>query len=105
MDEEKIFQDLINELELGDLSEEYQEEVLLSIATAIQKQFFLDVYNKIGKEMFDALEASLKMGEEFYGTTLKHLIPDYEEMFQASRKKVLDAYKNAKIEEETTVVQ
>ncbi len=105
MDENKTFQDLVKELELGDLPEEYQEEVLLSIATAIQKQFFLDVYNRIGKEMFDALEASLKMGEEFYGTTLKHLIPDYEEMFQVSRKKVLDAYKNAKIEEETAVVQ
>lgn len=105
MDVEKIFKDLVAELELEKLSEKDQEEALLSISTAIQKQFLMDVYNRIGKDMFEALEASLKMGEEFYSTTLKHLIPDYDAMFQESRKKVLDAYKNAKPSPETAVVQ
>jgi hypothetical protein len=104
MDIDTILKDLIKELELEGLPEAEQEEMLLAISTAIQKQFFLDVYAKIGKDMFEALEASVKMGEEFYGTTLKHLVPDYEEVFQSSRKKVLDSYKNAKPPEETAVV-
>jgi hypothetical protein len=33
------------------------------------------------------------MGEEFYATTLKHLVPNYEEIFQASRQKVVVAFK------------
>lgn len=95
MDPETIFQQLIQELGLEGIKVEDQEEILFSLSKAIQKQFFLDAYEKIGKDQFEALEASLKMGDDFYATTLKHLIPDYEEMFQISRKKVIDAYKNA----------
>lgn len=105
MDIEKIFQDLVKELELTDLSKESQEETLLEIATSVQKQFFLDVYNKIGKDMFEALEASIKMGEEFYTTTLKHLVPDYEEIFQNSRKKIIDAYKKTPTVTESDMIQ
>lgn len=95
MDKELILKQLIEELGLMDLSEEDQKEALISVAESIQKQFFMDAYDRVGKDQFEALEASLKMGEGFYETTLKHLIPDYEELFQISRKKVIDAYKNA----------
>lgn len=95
MDPETIFQQLIKDLELDGIKPEDQEEILFSLSKAIQKQFFLDAYNKVGKDQFEALEASLKMGEDFYVTTLKHLIPEYEEMFQESRKKVIEAYRNA----------
>ena len=104
MDPDKIFQDLVKELELDGVAEEYQEEILLSLAQSIQKQFLLDAYNALGKDKFDALEASVKMGEEFYATTLKHLIPEYETMCQEARKKIIDAYRNGKVPEETTVV-
>jgi len=97
MDSETIFKQLITELGLESLNEEDQERTLLTLAESIQKQFFVDAYERVGKDQFEALEASLKMGEDFYVTTLKHLIPDYEEMFQVSRKKVIDAYKNADV--------
>ncbi len=95
MDPETIFQQLIKELGLEGIKQEDQEEILLSLSKTIQKQFFLDAYERVGKDQFEALEASLKMGDNFYGTTLKHLIPDYEELFQSSRKKVIDSYKSA----------
>ncbi len=97
MDTETTFQQLIAELKLNSLEREDQERTLLSLAESIQKQFLSDAYDRLGKDQFEALEASLKMGEGFYETTLKHLIPDYEELFQISRKKVIDAYKNAEI--------
>lgn len=95
MDLEKLFQELVIELGLEGLSVEDQEQILRKMAESIQKQFFMDAYERVGKDRFEALEASLKMGEDFYVTTLKHLIPDYEEMFQVSRKKVIDAYKGS----------
>lgn len=95
MDTETIFQQLITELKLESLEKDDQERALLTLAESIQKQFLSDAYDRIGKDQFEALEASLKMGEDFYETTLKHLIPDYEELFQISRQKVIDAYKNA----------
>jgi len=95
MDTETTFQQLITELKLETLGTEDQERTLLTLAESIQKQFLSDAYDRIGKDQFEALEASLKMGGNFYITTLKHLIPDYEELFQTSRQKVIDAYKNA----------
>jgi hypothetical protein len=35
------------------------------------------------------------MGEDFYNTTLKHLVPNYEEMFQAAREKVKTAFQSS----------
>lgn len=105
MDSEIIFKQLITELGLESLNEEDQERTLLTLAESIQKQFFVDAYDRVGQDQFEALEASLKMGEDFYKTTLKHLIPDYEELFQISRKKVIDAYKNATPATETPVLQ
>ena len=65
----------------------------LEVSKTIQKQFLLDVYDLLGEKQFDALQASATMGEEFYATTLKHLVPNYEEIFQASRQKVVVAFK------------
>ena len=59
---------------------------------SIQKQFLFDVYDILGEQQFEALQASAHMGEEFYATTLKHLVPNYEEVFHAARKKVVAAF-------------
>ena len=80
---------------LENLPEKDREEVLLEISKTIQKQFLIDVYDFLGKEKFDALQASANMGEEFYATTLKHLVPNYEEMFQAAREKVKLAFQKS----------
>ena len=54
----------------------------------------VDVYDRIGKDSFKALEASVAMGETFYATTLKHVVPNYEEIFAATRQKILTDFKN-----------
>jgi hypothetical protein len=93
MDFTQLYNQLIEDFELQNLSEEERDEMLLEIAKTIQKQFLLDVYDTIGEDQFDALQKSATMGEEFYGTTLKHLVPNYEELFQKSREKVKESFK------------
>ena len=92
MNFQELYNQLILDFNLQDLPEEDKEEMLLEVSKTIQKQFLFDVYDRIGEKSFDALQASASMGEEFYGTTLKHLVPDYEELFQASRQKVVQAF-------------
>lgn len=88
---------LIEDFNLQDLPREDKEEMLLEISKTIQKQFLLDVYDLLGKEKFEALQASANMGDEFYATTLKHLLPSYEEIFLAARMKIVTAFnKNLK---------
>jgi hypothetical protein len=93
MDFETLHKQLLEDFNLQDLPKEEQDEMLFEVAKTIQKQFLLDVYDILGKEKFSALEASVDMGDEFYNTTLKHLIPNYEEVFQKSRMKVVSAFK------------
>ena len=93
MDLETQRKKLIQEFGLEPLSEKDKDEMLLGLSDAVQKNFLLAVYEKIGKDQFDALQASATMGTEFYSTTLKHLIPDYEQLFMSSRAKVLQAFK------------
>jgi hypothetical protein len=93
MDFTQLYNQLIEDFELGGLPEKEQEELLLEITKTIQKQFLLDVYAVLGDEKFDALQASANMGEDFYATTLKHLVPNYEELFQAAREKVKQAFR------------
>ena len=95
MDFDTLHKQLIEEFNLKDLTEEDQEEMLIEVAKTIQKQFLLDVYDAIGEEKFQALQASVDMGEEFYETTLKHLVPNYEEIFKGAHTKVVMAFKNA----------
>lgn len=92
MDITKIEEQLITDFNLKDLKEEDKEEMFLEIAKTIQKQFLLDVYDILGKEKFEALQASANMGEDFYATTLKHLLPSYEEVFITSRMKIVTAF-------------
>jgi hypothetical protein len=92
MDFTKLHNQIIDEFKLTDLSPEDKEEMLLEISKTIQKQFLLDVYDTLGAEKFEALQASANMGEEFYSTTLKHLLPSYEEVFVASRMKIITAF-------------
>lgn len=89
----ELYNKLIEDFELANLPKEEQDEMLLEISKTIQKQFLLDVYDVLGEEQFDALQASAQMGEEFYATTLKHLLPTYEDVFQAAREKVVKAFK------------
>ncbi len=95
MDTSTLQQELVEEFNLKNLTPEDQEEMLLEVAKTIHKQFLLDVYDILGEEKFQALQASVDMGEEFYTTTLKHLVPNYEELFQTARTKVVNAFKNA----------
>ena len=94
MDFTQLYNQLIEDFNLKDLSEGDKDEALYSISQTIQKQFLLDVYDTLGDEKFTALEASANMGEEFYTTTLKHLVPNYEELFQKAHEKVTNSFKN-----------
>jgi hypothetical protein len=92
MDFKELYNQLVKDFNLQGLPEEDKEDMLLEISKTIQKQFLFDVYDLLGEKDFDALQASANMGEEFYATTLKHLVPNYEEIFQASREKVVKAF-------------
>lgn len=91
----ELYNQLVQDFDLGDLPEEEKDDMLVEVAKTIQKQFLLDVYEALGEEKFNALQASANMGEEFYSTTLKHLVPNYEELFQAAREKVKSSFKQA----------
>lgn len=94
MNFDELYKQLVEDFKLTDLPEEDREDILLEVSKTIQKQFLFDVYDLIGEEQFAALQASASMGEEFYGTTLKHLLPNYEEVFQEARKKVVYSFNN-----------
>jgi hypothetical protein len=87
------FNNLVKDFQLEGLPSDEQEEVLIEVAKTIQKQFILDIYDRIGEKQFEALQASANMGEEFYGTTLKHLVPDFEEIFLGAHAKILKAFR------------
>ena len=92
MNFDELYKQLVEDFKLTDLPEEDRDDILLEVSKTIQKQFLLDVYDIIGPTQFDALQASASMGEEFYATTLKHIVPNYEEIFQTYRKKVVASF-------------
>ena len=92
MNFDELYKQLIKDFKLEDLTEEDREDMLFEVSKTIQKRFLLDVYEILGEEQFEALQSSVQMGEEFYATTLKHLLPNYDIVFQASRKKVVAAF-------------
>lgn len=92
MDYTTLREQLTNDFNLSNLHNHDKDEMLLEISKTIQKQFLLDVYDILGEEKFNALQASATMGDEFYTTTLKHLLPSYEEVFLASRMKIVTAF-------------
>jgi hypothetical protein len=93
MDFSELYNQLIDDFNLRDLPNNEKEEMLLEVSKTIQKQFLLDIYDVLGNEKFDALQTSANMGDEFYATTLKHLVPNYESIFQNSRLKIVEAFK------------
>jgi hypothetical protein len=93
MDYSQLYNQLIIDFGLTELSDDEKKAMAIEISKTIQKQFLLDVYDLLGEKDFAALKASANMGEEFYGTTLKHLVPNYEEIFQKSRTKVVETFK------------
>lgn len=95
MNFEKIYNQLVVDFKLEDLLEEEKTEVLAEVSKTIQKQFLFDIYDLIGKKDFEALQASASMGEDFYATTLKHLVPNYEEVFLGAKDKILKAFHNS----------
>ncbi len=92
MDFTTLYNQLVSDFNLTNLSQEDKDEMILEVSKTIQKQFLLDVYDVLGSEKFDALQASASMGDEFYATTLKHLLPNYEDIFQTSRTKIVSAF-------------
>lgn len=92
MNFDELARQLIKDFNLQDLPEEDKEDMLLEVSKTIQKRFLFDVYDILGEQQFEALQASATMGEEFYATTLKHLLPNYDEVFQVARKKVVSAF-------------
>lgn len=95
MDFTQLYNQLVQDFDLTDVPENEREDILLEVSKTIQKQFLLDVHEILGEEKFDALQASASMGEEFYATTLKHLLPNYEAVFQRSREKVKQAFRGS----------
>lgn len=98
---QKEYQSIIDEFGLASLPQHERDEMLLAILETIQKQFLFSVHKAIGKEQFNALEASASMGSEFYATTLKHLVPGYEDLFASAKNKVLKTVK-AELGKETS---
>lgn len=92
MDFTTLHSQLEKDFRLGDLPDGEKQVALLEVAKTIQKQFLLDVYDLIGEEKFEALQTSSHMGDDFYTTTLKHLVPSYEDIFLASRMKIINAF-------------
>lgn len=92
MNFQELYNQLVKDFKLESLPEEDREEMLLEVSKTIQKQFLFDIYDLLKEEQFEALQASANMGEEFYATTLKHLVPNFEDVFQESRKKVVLAF-------------
>lgn len=94
MNFEEIYKQLIVDFKLEGLPKDEQEEMLVEISKTIQKQFLFDIFDLLGKKDFEALQASANMGEEFYATTLKHLVPNYDEVFMGARNKIIKAFNN-----------
>lgn len=84
---------LVKEFGLEMLSAADQQAMLSGLASSVQKRFLLDMYEKMGKVSFDALVSSMRMGKQFYVTTLKHLAPDYERVFVEARAKVAENFR------------
>lgn len=93
MNPETVYNNLIQELNLEGLAKEDRDNILMSLAQSVHKEFLLDVLHILGDEKFQALEASVAMGNEFYETSLKHLLPNYEEVFTAARDRIIKAFK------------
>ena len=87
------FEDYVKDLGLEEMSREDQEEALAAVAKTVHTQFLADLYLAVGKEQFNAVKTSIKLGPSVYTTTLKHLVPQYMTLFEAAKQKVFSAIK------------
>ena len=55
----------------------------------IHTQFLMDVWEIYGEETFKTITSSAKNGNDCYLETLSRLVPKHQEMFSASRSKVI----------------
>jgi len=82
------FEQYIRELSLEGFKDEENIEALESVALTVHKQFLLDVYDVIGEDNFNAIKTSVKLGPALYMTTLKHLAPNYLEIYKKAQEKI-----------------
>ncbi len=87
------FPDYVHALGIESLSEGDQIAALAAFARAVHNQFLLDLYDSVGLDHFNAIKTSIKLGPALYITTLKHLAPNYLDLYETSKKKVLDKMK------------
>ncbi|MEN9337846.1 MAG: hypothetical protein RIQ41_160 [Candidatus Parcubacteria bacterium] len=92
MDETIIFNQLAETFGIQDLQGDDREELLFEISKTVHAQFLRDVYDIIGKEKFEALDQSASMGAQFYTTTIRHLVPNYEEVMKNAISKVAQQF-------------
>jgi hypothetical protein len=85
------FDDYIRELGLESLPEEERLDTLREVAKTVHTQFLVDIEKLVGEENFDAIATSAKLGPALYVTTLKHLVPNYNEVFESAKQKIFTA--------------
>lgn len=91
-----LYENFVTDFDLTSLPEEEKNSSVTKIGEVVQKEYLLSVFDTLGKDKFDALQASANMGEEFYATTLKHLLPNYEKLWKDAYQKILVSFKNEK---------
>ena len=82
------FEQYIRGLGLEGFKDEENIEALESVALTVHKQFLLDVYDVTGEDNFNAIKTSVKLGPALYMTTLKHLAPNYLEIYKKAQEKI-----------------
>lgn len=87
------FENYIKELGLENLSESEAVDALTSVSVTVHKQFLLDLYDVVGEENFSAIKTSIKLGPALYMTTLKHLAPNYLDIYTKSQEKIFSKLK------------
>jgi hypothetical protein len=88
------FDDYINELGLSGLEKADALDALESVAITVHKQFLLDIYDVVGEENWNAIKTSIKLGPALYMTTLKHLAPNYLDIYAKSQAKIFGKLKD-----------
>ena len=87
------FEDYIKELGLIGLDDTDAANTLRSVALTVHKQFLLDLYDEIGEDHFNAVKTSVRLGLPLYVTTLKHLAPNYLDIYQKAKEKIFSKLK------------
>jgi hypothetical protein len=82
------FEDYVKRFDLEKLSYTDQKKMLGSIAHMVHVRFLEEIEKKVSKEDFDTILSSIKVGRTLYLTTLKHLAPGYEILFEEARDAV-----------------